>query len=103
MAEYQELMWREMTESQFQSRVVALAKLLRWGPIYHTRVSLGSNQGYPDLHLVRGGRSVFAELKTMKGRASGAQELWLERLRAAGHEAYLWRPSDLPEIERVLG
>jgi len=83
--------------------VVAVAKLLGWWPIYHTRISLGSNQGYPDLHMVRGGRSVFAELKRMGKGPTASQELWLERLRSAGHEAYLWRPSDLPEIERVLG
>ena len=30
------------------------------------------------------------------------QQAWLDELKAARQEAYLWRPSDWPEIERVL-
>lgn len=102
LAEFQAQVWRSMTEAQLQSRVVAEAKGRGW-LVYHTRYSLRSAAGYPDLHLVRGERSVFVELKRMVGRVTGAQEVWLEALRVAGHEVYVWRPSDEAEIARVLG
>jgi len=101
LAEYQEMVWREMTEAQLQSRVVAEAKRCGW-MVYHTRYSMKSVAGYPDLHLVRGERSVFAELKRMGKSPTSAQAAWLEALRGSGHEVYVWRPCDLPEIERVL-
>lgn len=97
------MVWRSMTEAQLQARVVKQAKTLGWSHIYHTRFSLKSAAGYPDLHMVRGERSVFAELKREREKPTPAQESWLEALRTAGHEAYVWRPSDEPEIERVLG
>lgn len=99
---YQESVWKSTTEAVFQSQVMQLAKALGWGPIYHTRYSLGSRAGYPDLHLLRGPRSVFIELKTMKGVVSKAQEEWIAALRAAGHEAYVFRPSDQARIEEVF-
>lgn len=102
LAEYRAMVWREMTEAQLQARVVAEAKRRGW-LVYHTRYSLRSAAGYPDLHLVRGERSVFVELKRETGRVTGAQEVWLEALRRAGHEVYVWRPSDEAEIEGVLG
>ena len=101
-SDYRAMTWRMMSEDEFQTDVVRLAVALGWGPIYHTRFSLGSKRGYPDLHMLRGGRSLFAELKAMRGRVTPEQEMWLEALRAAGHEAYLWRPSDIDEIEAVL-
>ena len=101
-AEYRETVWRGLSEAVFQSQVLQLAKALGWGPIYHTRYSLGSRAGYPDLHLLRGPRSVFIELKTMKGVVTPAQEEWISALGAAGHEAYVFRPSDQARIEEVL-
>lgn len=37
-----------------------------------------------------------------KGLPSDAQDVWLTSLRAAGAEAYLWRPSMWQEISEVL-
>lgn len=101
-SDYRAMTWRMMSEDDFQTNVVKLADALGWGPIYHTRFSIGSKRGYPDLHMLRGNRSLFAELKSMRGTVPDAQKMWLEALRAAGHEAYLWRPSDIDEIEAVL-
>lgn len=76
---------------------------------YHTRYSLGSNAGFPDLVAVKGGRLLFIELKTERGKCNDAQTDWGERLLLAaahnpGVEYLIWRPSDLScgDIERTL-
>jgi hypothetical protein len=47
---------------------------------------------------------VFAELKREGKKPTAEQQRWLDALAATGAvEAYLWRPSDWPEIELVLG
>ena len=46
----------------------------------------------------RAGELIFAELKREKGRVSVMQKVWLRTLAAAGAAAYLWYPSDMPEI-----
>lgn len=78
----------------------ALAVLLGWTS-YHTLRSKGSRTGYPDRTLVRE-RIVFAELKREKTGPSPEQIEWLDRLAKAGGEAYLWRPSDLDDVARIL-
>ena len=95
---------RQETEAQWQRRVLERARLGRF-MVYHTRYSVGSNAGWPDLVLVRPGhpgRLIFAELKTERGKLTVAQELWIEALRSAGAEVYVWRPSDVAEVDRVL-
>jgi len=68
-----------------------------------------SVEGFPDLVLVRPpaggggrGRVVFAELKVGRARPTVAQEAWLEGLRLAGQEAYVWWPEQEAEIVEVL-
>lgn len=92
------------TEAQFERAVVELAQAFGWLD-YHTRDSRRSNPGFPDLVLVRADRLIFAELKSEKGRVAPAQQQWLDALAATCHRAlgvYVWRPSDWPEIERIL-
>jgi hypothetical protein len=91
------------SEAHFQQRVVQLARRLGWQRQYHTRDSMGSAPGFPDLLLVRPPRKVWAELKSAHGRLTNDQKLWLDDLRACGDEAYAWRPADWSEILRVLG
>ena len=117
------------TEAGFQSHVLRIARDLGWGipqaawqrvqeeaaqygveppPMdglaYHTRYSLGSDAGWPDLVLVRRAdrRLLFAELKTDRGRVSARQSAVIELLRHVGAEVHLWRPADLPEIGEIL-
>jgi hypothetical protein len=78
----------------------ALAKMLGWTS-YHTLRSRGSKSGYPDRTLVRD-RILFVELKREKTQPTPDQIMWLDKLAGAGGEVYLWRPSDLDEIARVL-
>lgn len=97
---------RPVTEREFQTDVLDLARQRAWLH-YHTFDSRRSPEGFPDLVLARRLSSegeadraevLFAELKRAKGRTSDAQERWLRLLRAAGLEAYVWRPSDRAEI-----
>jgi hypothetical protein len=68
---------------------------------YHTLRSRGSRAGYPDRTLVRE-RILFVELKREKTGPTDDQVEWLDKLATAGGEVYLWRPSDLDEIARIL-
>ncbi len=101
--EYQVKSAKAMTEKQFQTAVLKLAKLHGW-LAYHTHDSRRSQPGFPDLVLIREGQLIVAELKTMKGRLSKAQEEWLRLFRSTGTYTYVWKPIDLLDgfIEGML-
>jgi hypothetical protein len=88
-------------ERSFQRQVIAYAEIRGWR-WYHVPDSRRSTAGFPDLVLVRRPRVVWAELKSQRGKATEDQRDWLDDLRASGQHVYLWRPSDWPEIEKVL-
>ena len=97
-----------MSEREFQDgHVVPLAVSCGW-IYYHTHDSRRSPGGFPDLVLVRGGKLIFAELKSEKGRVSAAQKVWLAALKVVADlpgspvEVWLWRPSDWHDIVRRL-
>lgn len=92
-----------MTEAALLATVRAMAKRLGW-LVYHTHNSKHSEAGFPDLVMVRRGVIIFAELKSQTGGVTSAQAEWLGRLEesCSGNLAVVWRPSDLPEIERIL-
>jgi len=110
----QEVQLRSITEAQWQNTVMDLATLLRWRA-YHapenrpvvgrggTRYVQNVRAGFPDLVLVREGRLIFAELKRETGKLGPGQEEWLADLdEVPGVESYLWRPSDLQTVHRIL-
>ena len=103
-----------LTEANFQATVIELAELHRWR-IYHVAKVKGqlrseTSKGFPDLVFARPGigaqyvraRLVFAELKLEGEYPTEDQEIWLDLLRSAGKDVYVWRPSDWREIEEVL-
>jgi hypothetical protein len=90
----------EITEKEWQAQVCKLAYYYGY-LAYHTHDSRKSASGFPDLCLV-GKRVIFAELKSETGKVSPNQQMWLDALRAAGAEAYLWRPSQLAEVAQIL-
>lgn len=94
-------MSRAMSEAEFQRQVEELCKYRHLLYYHVTRTDKRDQPGFPDLVIV-GSRVVFAELKTEKGKMSPRQDEWAFALRNAGAEHYLWRPSDLPEINKVL-
>ena len=86
-----------MTESQFQSAVIELAKLNGYRLIYHTHDSRRSVPGFPDLVLVseHRQRALFRELRTTKGRLTPEQFDWIGSMQLAKLNAGVWRPEDL--------
>lgn len=92
---------RPLTEAVWQSHVLGYARSLGWAA-YHTRFSVGSDTGWPDLVLCRPPRLLFVELKSDKGRVSEAQQAWLDRLLACGAEAFVWRPRDRDAVLEAL-
>jgi hypothetical protein len=122
-------MTEQWTEAEFQRHVISLARQLGWGIsesawkrtveeadafgmepptldglIYHTRFSVGSESGWPDLVLLRrkDGRVLLRELKTDKGKVSKRQTAIIDLLKACGLDADIWRPADLDRIGREL-
>jgi hypothetical protein len=104
----QEKMLRSIKERDWQATVIRVAVDYGW-KYYHAPDNKPINgriqkvvAGFPDLVLVKGRRLVFAELKRELGIVSPQQEAWLDALRQTGAEGYIWRPSDLDEVLRVL-
>lgn len=99
-----------LLEADWQKRVLGAARLHGW-KWYHPPDNMRTERGYrqnvvrgwPDLAMVRGERLLFAELKKQDGRISPEQREWLAVLSGVPYvEVYVWRPSDWPEVLRVL-
>ena len=94
--------WEVMTEDTFQTSVIQIAKDTGW-MLFHDYDSRRSTAGFPDLVMTRDGRTIFAELKSQKGRVKAAQQEWLDALdKTEGLEVFLWRPSDMDEVVKNL-
>ena len=101
-----------ITENEFMKSVISHAEY-RGFVCYHTYFSKRSQKGFPDLVMVRTEWEpmiIFAELKRQKDyRVSPEQKLWLAMLQAIAAlsggliHAHLWRPSDWPAIEALIG
>lgn len=100
----------DVSEAAFQAEVIELARMLNWR-VAHFRPAqtthgwrtpvAADGKGFPDLVLARD-RVIYAELKSTSGRTTAEQDDWLDALRRAGQEAYLWRPADLQNIADTL-
>ena len=92
-----------MSEAALMEHIRALARRSGW-LVYHTHDSRGSEAGFPDLVLCKPGRLILAECKTERGKVTEAQQQWIDMLRHSvpGVEAYVWRPSMLEDIARIL-
>lgn len=104
----EERAYRALSEKQFQTQVVNLARENGWLVAHFhdsrkmvvrpdgSRFMVGDKdaRGFPDLCLVRGNRALFWELKKELGKTTEYQDEWLERLRMCGLEARVVRPSD---------
>jgi len=118
-SEAQMAVFNSWSESTLLTYVRNTAKLCGW-LAYHTKFSIKSDAGFPDLCLVgapprQDGRLIFAELKRegkwpTEGRlSSGAaphwiqgQKEWLEALFDTPAEVYVWWPSDAKDIAAIL-
>ena len=114
--DYAALVRNQWTEAEFTTAVIELAQANGW-LAYHQRparlkngswrTAVQGDKGFPDVILVRHGGYVgnvilVAELKTGRNKATPEQSAWIDAFAGAEALAYVWRPSDWPEIERVL-
>lgn len=104
-----------MSEAEFQTQVMRLAKLQGW-EVLHVRksreqrgnqlrwVTTTSIIGWPDLFLFHPERGGFygAELKSDTGAVEADQRVVLAKLLGAGIPAGVWRPKDWPTIQAFL-
>jgi hypothetical protein len=103
----------QVTEAELQAFVVRTARLLGWR-VFHSRYSIGSDAGWPDLCAVhpQQQRVLWMELKRegrwptrtrlVNGRLRQGQDAWLSTLTEAGQEAYLVWPSSRDEVAELL-
>lgn len=98
------LLAAELSEKQFQANVVRYAVEMGW-KVYYDTVAYRSPEGWCDLYMVRGCRSVVAELKAMRNKGlTEDQKAWLAAHAATKKtEIYIWLPDRWEEIEEVLG
>jgi hypothetical protein len=101
-----------VSEEDLLAAVLDLARLRRWRS-FHARPAVtgkgvrtavqGDGVGFPDLLLVRSPRQIVAELKRQDAPAELplSQRLWMSAFHGIA-ERHVWRPSDLPEIARIL-
>jgi hypothetical protein len=101
-----------LSEAELLSCVIDTARVVGWR-VAHFRPSQtkhgwrtavqGDGKGFPDLVLVRDA-VLFVELKVGGNTLSSEQAAWLEALRAAGAEAYVWTDAHWlsGEIEAML-
>lgn len=90
-----------MTEAQWQAQVLWVANFCGWW-CWHDNDSRRNRAGFLDLLLIRGGRLIWVELKTNRGRLRSAQRDMIARLREAGQDVRLWRPRDWLEVLDTL-
>jgi hypothetical protein len=92
-----------LSERDFQAQVIDLATMYGW-LVYHTYDSRRCAAGYPDVAMVHPvwHEYLLVELKTDTGRLRPAQRTWIEALRSAGIECYIWRPGDWNSIVERL-
>ena len=109
------------TEAELQAKVLELAKRRGWRCAHFrpARVTINGKEtwrtpvqgdaGFFDLVLARKGTVILVELKREDGEQTRQQFDWDYEARpfthhvpTPSHHVYLWRPSDWPEIERVL-
>lgn len=91
-----------MREDQLQEKILELCGWyhLKVFHVYDSRKSAGP--GFPDLVITGPGGTLFAELKSDKGRVSLNQEEWIDALRQSGQHAVVWRPTDWAVIQHTL-
>lgn len=93
------------TERDFSRALVLTARDYGFRLVYHTKFSIGSAPGFPDLVFLNDiGRCVIVEAKRVGKEPTDYQRDWLEALsKVAGIETFVWTAADWSEIHAVLG
>ena len=94
----------DILEDAFQAQIIKLATLYGW-KAYHTHDSRRSQEGFPDLILIRRTRMIVSELKTQEHTTTAEQRAWLGMFIGVGEyvEVALWRPDSPPAAEKWNG
>lgn len=74
---------KEQPETAIRRAIVEFLRLHGWKVARIVQSAL-SERGIPDLVAIRGGQTVWIEVKTAKGRLSKYQERWLQDLEDHG-------------------
>ena len=91
-----------VTEQRLQETIVEMAEYLGW-ETWHDNDSRRNKPGFPDLLIVHPEHgAAWFELKSQAGRVRKEQRRWLDLLTAAGQRAYVVRPSQIDDVERLL-
>lgn len=96
------------TERAWLAEHVRQAALLGHWLYYHTHDSRKSPEGFPDVLALRDDQLIVAELKSEGKNPTPAQQQWLDAFRMfeallPDHvSVYVWRPSNLADIDRLL-
>jgi hypothetical protein len=61
---------------------------------FHVHYAKHMRAGWPDSTIIGAGKVIFRELKSEFGRLTPEQRLVGERLKSAGQDWRVWRPSD---------
>ena len=107
---------KTITEADFTTQVVELAQTLEWRVVHfrparvfsegvetYRTAGQGDIRGFPDILALKGRRMVAMELKSEDAPgATEEQHEWLVACRFAGAETYIMRPSDWPDILKIL-
>ena len=95
----QQVLAHAMSEAELQANVRDAARKLSW-LAYHTRFSVLSDRGFPDLVLVGGDDEIFfVEVKAQHGKLTPHQLEWADAIHEVeqateGRVMYFcWRPS----------
>jgi hypothetical protein len=93
----------DVSEKAFEAQVVRQAKGWGW-TAYKDVVAWRSDPGWPDLVMLRRGRLVVVECKTVRGKLTAAQREWLLAWWESGRcdGPYVWTPACWGEIARIL-
>lgn len=99
-------------EKVFTLQVIDVARTYGWRVVHFDTARghrgeyrtpyLGDGRGFPDIVAVRKDRVIWAELKVPPNKPTLDQQAWLEALKAAGQEVYLWTPADLDALTKVF-
>jgi len=103
----------KLSEKDFQQQIIDLAHIYGWR-IAHFRHAWSQDgrrcmtpvqadgKGWPDLVMVKGKRVIIAEVKSDTGKPTPEQQEWLDALRQARMEVFLWRPKDWDTIQETI-
>lgn len=91
-----------ISEKQWQSMIIDLARRFQYEFIYHTWSSRHSPAGFPDLVLLKNGVMIVIEVKREDGQPTPEQYFWLLEFTKVTPFVFLWKPSDFDEAVEVL-